>query len=519
MGIVVLVVLAVAGVSMAQIDATFRDSESRRMLSSAETLAKSGVVRQELATGAVPEAMSTQAEITRTYAGADYVITLDREGDVRSATLPLTVERIEVGGGTPFDGSAWTGTTQRYGSRSLEAHVPVLSDGPDDIGTRLGYVIVGVEYPSWWELLRTVTPGVLLYLALAATVGVVGSLLLARRVKRQTLGLEPREITALVEQREAMLHGVREGVLGVDRDGRITFANDEAVRLLSLPDSPVGRPVDDIGQPPTLTRLLRGTTSTVDHVEAVSSRLLVINSMPVRIRGSQTGSVTTMRDRTELLDLQQQLALAQDSSDTLRAQIHEFRNRLHVISGLVELGKDEEILDFIGGVSREMSDRVEGVTHRIKDPAVAALLIAKDSRATELAIDFELTADSWLRAQSPGLSTDLVTVVGNLVDNAYDALGSGGRVTVDVTDDGSTITVTVTDSGPGIAPDAVQLAFEQGWTSKEGGGSQDHGWGLALTRLACQRNGGEVRVDPEQPSRIVATLQADPATVDIEEGV
>ncbi|MGH3458796.1 ATP-binding protein [Aeromicrobium sp.] len=506
MGLVVLVVIAVAGVSTAQTDASFRRSLERQMLSSAETIAGNDVVQQDLRTGGRPEALKVEADLARSFADATYVIVVDDLGRVQSATLPLqSGTPLAVGEGTTLNGTAWSGAAERYGKQSVEGHVPVISEHPDDLGTRVGYVIVGSEYPSWWEVLGTATPSVLLYLLLAGVVGVAGSLLVARRVKRQTLGLEPREISALVEQREAMLHGVREGVVGVDLRGRVAFANDEAIRLLDLEESPVGRDVGKLDVAPELAEILAGEGPRTDAVAAVESRLLVLNSMPVLVRGTRTGTVVSMRDRTELLDLQQQLAVAQDHTDTLRSQVHEFQNRLHAISGMVELGERQELLEFIGSVSQDMDRRVSEIGRLIGDPAIAALLVAKAIRADELSVDLVLGEESVLHPHSPGLSSDLVTVVGNLVDNAFESVGSsGGTVTVDLRDDGEQITVSVEDTGAGIDPEDAARIFEAGWTSKPI--PESHGWGLALTRMACQRHGGDVRVERGAGARLVATL-------------
>jgi two-component system CitB family sensor kinase len=508
MGIVVLVVLSVAGVSLVQTDAAFKRSESRRLLSSAETIAKDEVVRLGLSRGDLPQALKTAAEAGRSFAGASYVIVVDAQGRVRSSTLPLSdAGSFDFGQSDVRSGSTWTGTTQRYGDLSIEAHVPVVSAAEQSIGKRLGYVLVGTTYPPWWEVLGTAAPNVLSYLALAGVLGVLGSLLVARRVKRQTLGLEPREIAALVEQREAMLHGVREGVIGVDLAGRVAFANDEAIRLLSLEESPVGKAVERLGQQPEVTRILLGRGGDDDTVAAVSSRLLVLNTQPIQVRGRQTGSVTSMRDRTELLGLQHALAVAQSGTDTLRAQVHEFQNRLHAISGMAELGEREELLAFVRSLSHAIDVRVSEVAEKVEDPAVAALLVAKSSRAAEIQVEFQIEESAHLRRHAADLSADLVTVIGNLVDNAFEAVGrTGGRVCVDLRDDGRQIVVRVTDTGAGIPPDLIGEVFQPGWTSKAGADAQGHGWGLALTRMACQRHGGDVVVEPGDQSAVAATL-------------
>ena len=492
MCIVVLVVGVIAGVSAVQTDQAFRSDESRRMLGTAESVASDGLIRLEATSLKHETSLRIQLERSRVSAGASYVVLLDQNLKVLSATLPIDAVplRAEV-----RSGASWEGTTDRYGTRSIEAQAPVLSAVPGpQAGEILGYVVIGRFYPSRLEVLGTAAPSVFIYLAIAGAIGVAGSLLLARRVKRQTLGLEPHEIAALVEQREAMLHGVREGVLGVDLAGVVAFVNDEALNLLALEAHALGRKVDELVPQAEVAAILRGEVAEQDLAVAVGSRLLVLNAQPVHVRGRQTGWVTSMRDRTELLGLQHELAEAQAGTDTLRAQVHEFRNRLHAISGMAELGQVEQLNEFVHAVIGSLDERLHLVAGHIEDPAVAALVVAKASRADELAVEFTLAEGASLGQHDPVLSADLVTVIGNLLDNALEAAGTGGRVTLDVADDGERVEVEVRDSGRGIAEEHLGQVFEVGFTTKDGEDVKAHGFGLALTRMACARHGGSVRV-------------------------
>ena len=493
--VVVLVVLAVAGVSAVQTDQAFRRHESRRLLATAEATASEVVVRSGMTDLDAQTALGTRLERVRAAAGASYVLAISADGRVVPDSVPFRDDDLQLQPAV-VDGASWVGEEKRHGVRAIEAQVAVLGDETyGEPGEVLGTVVLGRVYPSRLEVLRAGAPDVFLYLALAGVIGVVGSLLLARRVKRQTLGLEPSEIVRLVEQREAMLHGVREGVVGVDRNGVVTFANDEAGGLLGVEGPLLGRPVDELGCSPELTAILRGTASGEDLVVAEGGRLLVLNSQPVRVRGVQTGWVTSMRDRTELLGLREELARAEAGTDTLRAQVHEFRNRLHVIAGMAELGRVEQVRDFVQAVTAGLDDRVAEVTGKIADPALASLLVAKSSRAHELGVGFDLSEDSVLSAQEATLSADLVTVVGNLVDNAFEAVEPGGRVEVDVRESDGRIVVRVSDTGRGIAAEDLARVFELGWTTKTGADARSHGFGLALTRMACRRHGGSVTVE------------------------
>lgn len=528
MCIVVFVVTAVAGVSLVQSSASFTREEGRRMLGSAESMATEGLIRQSAGLtfdGETIEESEAQARLqapvrirlegARVSAGATYAILLGADGQVLGSTL--TTEgadlalRSEVAGG-----ASWSGISERYGRRTIEAQVPVFGDGqPSDaelVGQRLGVVVLGRNYPTRLEVLGSAAPSVFAYLALAMAIGAAGSLLLARRVKRQTLGLEPSEIAGLVEQREAMLHGVREGVLGVDMRGVVAFANDEALHLLGVQPPVLGRSVEELDQEAEVTAILCGRHRQQDLAVAVGARLLVLNNQPVTVRGRQTGWVTSMRDRTELLGVQNELAEAQAGTDTLRAQVHEFRNRMHAIAGMAELDQSVQLREFVRAVVDNLDARLAEVSGSIADPAVAALLVAKLSRAGELGVAFSLAEGARLGRHDPVLSADLVTVVGNLVDNAFDAVGRGGEVVMDVEDDGDRIEIEVRDSGGGIAPSDMERIFEPGFTTKVGEDVKGHGFGLALTRMACARHGGAVTVSHRDGAVLCAELFVDEVT-------
>jgi len=382
----------------------------------------------------------------------------------------------------------------------------------DDFGRIVGIAAVGMQYPSAAERIRTAAPNALLYLTVAGILGTLGSLLLAARVKRQTLGLEPQEITSLMEHREALLHGVKEGVLALDPDHRITLANDGARTLLDLPLDCVGRTLEDLRVEPVLFEVLTRDQEDEDRLVLVHDRVVVFNRKPLRSRGQALGSVTTLRDRTELSSLQTELGTTRTITETLRAQTHEFANQLHTISGLIQLQEYDDVVAFVNGVSRSRSSLQEGITSRIKDPTIAALLIAKTSLAAERGVCLDLNPVSRLGRTDEALARDLTTVVGNLVDNAIDAAGGGAdaRVSVTVAETPGTVEVTVRDSGPGISPGAAEEIYRQGYSTKPETPLGGRGFGLSLTRLACRQRGGDVQVRNDDGAVFCARVPKNP---------
>lgn len=506
--LIVLAVLVVVGaISMAQAAQDIRRVEGRRALAAAENLAANATVRTLLpsATPGVGTALPSVAETVRTTSGSTSVVLGFPDRTVVTSSDPSQVgHRLPMGDSTVLDGAAWTGLVTRDGRTAVVAHAPV--QGLDDERI-IGFAAVGRDYPSLTERLARATPNLVAYLGVASGLGLVGSLLLARRVKRQTLGMEPAEITGLVEHREAMLHGLKEGVLAVDPHQRVTLVNDSARVLLGLPADCVGQDLETLAVDPSLREVLT-QGSGADRLVLVGDRVLAFNRMPMRSHGRVIGSVTTFRDRTELSSLEQELGTTKATSDTLRAQTHEFANQLHTISGLLHLQEYDEVLRFVDGVSLSRTSLYDEVTSRVDDPTVAALLIAKASLATERGVALGLLPESRVGRVDDELSRDLATVVGNLVDNALDAVGSRADARVDVllSQSDGVVQVVVADNGPGVPPESADGVFRQGFTTKSATSDGGRGFGLALTRLVCRRRGGDVRVHNDEGAVFTATL-------------
>jgi sensor histidine kinase regulating citrate/malate metabolism len=284
--------------------------------------------------------------------------------------------------------------------------------------------------------------------------------------------------------------------------------------MLRLPDDCVGRSLTELGVEARLLDVLTGHDGGQDAVAFVGDRILTLNRMPVSVRGVRAGSVTTMRDLTELRQLQQELGITRQTTEALRAQAHEFANRLHTISGLLELGEYEEVLRYVKRLGSATQELTSTATRHIGDPALAALLIAKASVAAERGVRLRLSPSTEVGVLDDTLSEDLATVVGNLVDNALDAVGplGGGEVSVEVVQDAEALRVEVRDSGPGVAPELVEEVFSSGFTTKAAHGGP-RGFGLALTATICSRRGGTVSVRNDNGAVFSACLPLSIAAV------
>ncbi|GAA2547208.1 sensor histidine kinase [Pseudonocardia hydrocarbonoxydans] len=497
LGIVALLLAAVAALAVTQSDAAFRETQGRRMLSVAEDVAATAALRQSLEAGEYGP-LPGIATTARNLSGADGIAVADADLVVRTAADPSAVGGpFALGDSTAAAGRSWVGYPD---GRTVVAHVPVL----DDDAVVVGIVEARVAAPPLLTGLVAAPGQTAALLGVALVVGVVGSLLLARRVRRQTLGLEPAEIVELVQRREAMLLGVKEGVVGMDAAHRVTLLNGAARELLDLPAD-----VDLDALDGRLRDVLTGASAGEDQVVLRGARVLVLNRMPVVVDGTEVGAVVTLRDRTELATLQDRLDASRHVTDTLRAQTHEFANRLHTIAGLTELGEHDEVRRFVAGVVAESDQWRREVTERVGDPAAAALLVAKASLATERGVALRLAGGTRLTAarRDAAFSADVVTVLGNLVDNAIDAAGAGGWVEAGLDGDGDGgVRVTVRDSGPGVATELADEVFRHGFTTKAAEEPGGRGLGLALARQVCLRRGGTIAVHNEDGAVFTATL-------------
>ena len=544
------VLVAVALVSLAQSDATFTRTEGRRVSAIAEQLASTPIVRTEMGPGgivnvlpAVVQSVVTQYNVTSvTIANADEIATVSSDPTIDKTRIPLG--KPAVG-----EGASWTGVMDVGGERMLVAQSPLLytptsssEAAPLPVGAQLGTVMVAVRMPSALDRLQGNSSYLPTYLGIALVLGGVGSWLLARRIKRQTLGLEPAEITGLAESREAMLFGLAEGVVALDTNERITLVNNVAHRLLDLPEHAVGMRLDDLSIGPRLRDVLRGVAdegeagktgdtdgpgapgandAPRDQVVLRRGRVLVMNRMEVSKDGRPLGSVTTLRDRTELADLEREIGSFRSTTELLRAQAHEFANQLHTISGLIQLGEFDEVVGYVDSVSEHRAQLDLAVSRRIRDTAVTALVMAKAAQATERRVELRVSDDTSLGRIAPRDSADVAAVVGNLVDNAIDAAATSDEpdkwVELTIRQDASSLEVSVLDSGPGIAPEVVTEVFTHGFTTKAARAGE-RGIGLALTRLICQRRGGEVEVEnTPMGAKFIARLTVEAVTTQPED--
>jgi two-component system CitB family sensor kinase len=474
----------------------------RRALAVAQATAASAPLQEAVEDRDPSGVVQKMAMAVMRATGVAYVVVTNAEGIRYSHPNPAMIGKPvyddpEPPATEPFrTGRAWTGVQKGTLGLTARGKVPLFGAGHKLIGE----VSVGIYVEAIWDSLVDALPKLALYMGAALGLGAALSIVLSRRLKRQTFGLELDEIASMLQEREAMLHGIREGLLGIDKKGRVLLANDEAQRLLGLPEDARGRQVRELLAPGQLLDVLTGVTEGTDQPLVVGDRVLVANRMPVRVdHRAHVGWVVTFQDRTESEGLLRELDTVAGLAEALRAQSHEFSNRLHTVVGLVQLGRYDEAVSFVTDLTSARNELSGALVDHVEDPVVAALLLGKSSVAAERGVTLRVAAKGRL-ALVPGAVKDVTRVLGNLVDNAIDAASAGperpsGRfVEVRMAPAGTDLVLSVADSGSGVPEPDRAAIFADGWTTKPSRTGARRGLGLALVREVVGRRGGVVDV-------------------------
>ncbi|MFP3580478.1 sensor histidine kinase [Arthrobacter sp. SIMBA_036] len=478
-----------------------------RALGIATTTAQMPEIRSALAAGDPQKMIAGLAQQITSAAQPDYVVVSDRNGVRFSHPDPTLIGRRLEEPVAVLDGQTHVGFDPGSLGTSANAKAPIF--GSD--GSVIGQVSVGIEET---HVLDNQVRNIWLitgFSALVLALGFIASLLLSRRIKRVTFDLEPAEIASLLQEREALLHGIREAVVGLDDDGKVTVINGEARRLLHVEGEALGKPVAELIPDGRLRDLLTGKLSGADQVALTEDSLLVVNRMPVATAGRSIGSVVTLRDRTEIEGLVRDLHSIQGLMEAMRALEHEYANRLHIVDGLLEMGDVDQAKAFVSQVSSMSHSLGEGLRSRIAPPELAALLLAKVAVAAEQ--DVQMTVTPGSRLEHPEVDqAELLTIVGNLLDNAVDALANTPRPrTVSVHfDDADGVFIAVRDNGPGVPADRVEQVLVDGYSTKEPRPGMRRGIGLALVSRIVHRAGGTLDVFPGPGGHFEVWLPANP---------
>ncbi|MGW0903466.1 sensor histidine kinase [Streptomyces sp. NPDC002853] len=497
---IVLVAVVVAGCALFTYLSDRQQAEEgarRQATAAARAVADSPSVR-EAADGKDPTStLQPYATAVRLHTGVDFVTIMDPDGirwthpDEEQIGERFLGHRAEALRGRTFT-ETYTGTL----GPSVRVVTPILAD--DGSGRITGLVSAGITIEEISQKARGQLLTLLGVAAGALALGGLGTYVINARLRRHTHGMNATELSRMHDYHEAALHAVREGLLMLDGQRRIALINDGGRELLGVSGEGgglIGRNVAELGLPAPLTGALLAAEPRVDELHLTADRVVVVNTSPVS-SGERRGTVVTLRDHTELQALTGELDSERGFTRALRSQAHEAANRLHTVVSLIELGRADEAVDFATAELELAQTLTDQVVAAVSEPVLAALLLGKAAQANEHGVELVVSPDSsiddgMLPAALP--ARDLVTVLGNLIDNAVDAAqGSpAARVTVTARADEAGLTLRVSDTGPGVDPAHTEAVFRRGWSTKATAG---RGLGLALVHQTVTKHEGTLRV-------------------------
>ena len=460
----------------------------------AQTVAKSPAVIESLSGHKQSIDIENWAVLLGEVTRADFIVS-DASGTIRYRSSPARADSdaAQITGNLPVEPQDYVYVPQVSQGYFLRATSPILAADSTQIGT----VSVGISVDSASEALGESRFAMIFASYFGLVLGMIGALFLARNIKETLFGLEPFAIARLLEERNAMLQSVREGIVAIDSTGRVTLVNEEALRLLDLEgqrEKLLNHSIDDIIPRTRLLEVLQSKKAEYDQEELLNGAAVVMNRVPVNVDDRTVAAIATFRDRSEIKRMAEELTGVRIYVEALRSQTHEFMNKLHVVLGLVRLQAYDELIKYITRISSEQDAETDFVAQHIKEPVLAGFWIGKLSRARELGVHLRLSPDSFIpRLENIDFTNDLVTIIGNLVDNAMETLLDSSKKHVDVLllYEEEFVRIEVQDSGPGIPSKLWENIFEKGFSTK----SRDRGFGLALVRKVLDLRKGTLSFD------------------------
>ncbi|MEH7012125.1 DcuS/MalK family sensor histidine kinase [Neobacillus niacini] len=424
-----------------------------------------------------------------------FIVVMDMNGIRKSHPNPDQIGKHFVGGDEKeaLKGKEYVSSSRGTLGESLRAFTPIYNVSGDQIGV----VAVGISLESVEKALGKSHRGILTVTVLGLLVGIIGAVLLARYIKRILFGLEPFAIAKIFVERSTMLQSVHEGIIAVDNEQTITLVNRSARQIFKkagLSVDPVGMKINDYLPSTRLDKVLEKGKPELDEEQTINGISILVNRVPLFVNGEVVGAISTFRDKTEINQLAEQLTGVKTYAEALRAQSHEFMNRLHVILGMVQMKYYDDLTEYIRALVGHQNQEIGNIAQHIKDPALAGFLMGKLSYAREENVELMIEVNTLIpEPANPKITHELITILGNLIDNAIEALTDSIDKTLDVTLHYSKnfLTMEVLDSGPGIPDEIQRNVLEKGYSTK----GENRGYGLYLVTKSIKNLGGEWTID------------------------
>ncbi|WP_340084866.1 DcuS/MalK family sensor histidine kinase [Siminovitchia sp. FSL H7-0308] len=421
-----------------------------------------------------------------------FIVVMDMNGIRLSHPDPSRIGKRFIGGDEKevLKGKKYTSTAEGTLGPSLRAFHPVFNES----GKQIGAVSVGISLQSVNEAANKRKKIIFTGMGAGIVIGMIGAIILAANINRILFGLEPAAIASLLQERNAMLESVREGIIAVNNKAEIVVANAEAIKIFQkagLDPDPIGKKADEYLPKSRLVRILQSPKAEYDQESDINGLPILVNRVPIILNGKLAGAISTFRDKTEMKLLAEQLTGIKTYADALRAQTHEFMNTLHVITGMVHMKEYKELESYLRKQTKLYQTESSSIGHIVKDPVIAGFLLSKRSYARENKVKLNLEVTRPLPASNNHEMTHhIITILGNLIENAFDAVKEKHEKRVDITIEynGFACTITVKDNGEGIPLEIRNLLFDQTVSTK----GANHGYGLLNVKKSVQSLSGKI---------------------------
>ncbi|MFC0562093.1 ATP-binding protein [Halalkalibacter alkalisediminis] len=497
--VVVVSVMTSGWIMVNNITDAFEKEIEERAVAIARTVAQMPDIREHVGRQGGETKIQPVAENIRTAANVDYIVIIDMNSIRYSHPSEELIGKAFVGGDEQeaLAKKEYVSRAQGTLGNAIRAFVPILTEDRDE---QVGVAVVGILAPTFHSIVADYSNDLLFSLLWGLFIGLVGSFLLAHHIKKQTFGLEPYEIAKLAEERSAVMQAMDIGIIAVDEEGQITFMNSLARQYIQGGNEKESLHVKDIF-PNSWERLVQQLNQErmeqlINQNVVLFGKTYLLSLYPIEVKGKLVGTLLTMVDRTEANRLAEELTGVKALVDALRAQNHEYMNKLHSIAGLIQLERTDEALDVILDETENEESMILFLKERFTDYSLSGLLLGKRSRARELGITLSIDPASYLKGTYHSAG-DLVTITGNLIENAFEAFGPQAKsrmVDCFIQGDDSHLYIKVKDNGKGISPSDKENIFTYGFSSKA---KEGRGIGLALVQQIVMAHHGEVKVESE----------------------
>lgn len=397
----------------------------------------------------------------------------------------------------------------------------IYEDSESEEPAIMGIVPIRADFGEYEKIIGTVTvkflkadfyhnylvqiKTIIVFSFMVLFIGITGGIFLAKSIRRDTLGLEPHEIASLFRERNAILLSIREGVIASDKNGFVTMINHSAYEMLRLTDESLGRSIEELIPDKNIIGAIKSGQEITNTEIHIKDKIFIFNIIPIVEDEKRLGVVASFRDKTELKKLMDTISEVRSYSEGLRAQTHEFTNKLYLLSGLLQLGRYEEAFEFIQKESNIHQAQNQILFLHIKDPNVQAILLGKLGKASEKKVQLEIDPNSSTHTLPLHIElSHLVIIIGNLLDNAFDAVKDQPSKWVNffITDIGNDVIIEVIDNGRGIDDSQIELLFIKGYSSK----GENRGYGLYNVNEVISILGGSIEVGHNQGGGAVFTV-------------